>query len=133
MHTQFYIAGNILCVANVPRISGREKKCIWLGIVDSDWKSKKNKDNFHIGSVGKMGVLVPTLFHRYSLHWLNKKNLSAKYNCVVCVCCIIFDFETSWKMFSQKGGVCNRFEITFVSEKHVVEDNVLFTNHLARK
>ena len=25
------------------------------------------------------------------------------------------------------------FEITFVSEKHVVEDNVLFTNHLAGK
>ena len=28
---------------------------------------------------------------------------------------------------------CNGFEITFVSEKHVVEDNVLFTNHLAGK
>ena len=36
-------------------------------------------------------------------------------------------------MFSQKGGVCNRFEITLVSEKHLVEDNVLFTNHLAGK
>ena len=37
-------------------------------------------------------------------------------------------------MFSHKGGyVCNgfNFEITFVSEKHVVEDDVLFTNHLA--
>ena len=28
---------------------------------------------------------------------------------------------------------CNRFEITFVSEKHVVEDNILFTNHLEGK
>ena len=28
---------------------------------------------------------------------------------------------------------CNRFKITFVSEKHVVEDDVLFTNHLAGK
>ena len=28
---------------------------------------------------------------------------------------------------------CNRFEITFISEKHVVEDDVLFTNHLAGK
>ena len=25
----------------------------------------------------------------------------------------------------------SNFEITFVSEKHVVEDDVLFTNHLA--
>ena len=28
---------------------------------------------------------------------------------------------------------CNGFEITFVLEKHVVEDDVLFTNHLAGK
>ena len=28
---------------------------------------------------------------------------------------------------------CNGFEITFLSEKHVVEDDVLFTNHLAGK
>ena len=28
------------------------------------------------------------------------------------------------------GGFCNGFEITFVSEKHVVEDYILFTNHL---
>ena len=27
----------------------------------------------------------------------------------------------------------SNFEITFVLEKHVVEDNVLFTNHLAGK
>ena len=27
----------------------------------------------------------------------------------------------------------SNFEITFISEKHVVEDNVLFTNHLAGK
>ena len=27
----------------------------------------------------------------------------------------------------------SNFEITFVSEKHVVEDDVLFTNHLAGK
>ena len=26
---------------------------------------------------------------------------------------------------------CNGFEITFVLEKHVVENDVLFTNHLA--
>ena len=47
--------------------------------------------------------------------------------------CVISDFEISWKMFSQKGGVCNEFEITFVSEKHVVEDDILFTNHLVGK
>ena len=28
---------------------------------------------------------------------------------------------------------CNGFEITFVSEKHMVGDDVLFTNHLAGK
>ena len=28
---------------------------------------------------------------------------------------------------------CNGFEITFVSEKDVVEDDVLFTSHLAGK
>ena len=49
------------------------------------------------------------------------------------MCCMIFDFETSWKMFSQKGGVCNGFEITFILEKHMVEDDVLFTNHLVGK
>ena len=27
------------------------------------------------------------------------------------MCCIIFNFETSWKMFSQKGEVCNGFKI----------------------
>ena len=27
----------------------------------------------------------------------------------------------------------SNFEITFVSEKHVVEDDVLFTNHLVGK
>ena len=27
----------------------------------------------------------------------------------------------------------SNFEITFVSEKHVVEDNILFTNHLMGK
>ena len=31
-------------------------------------------------------------------------------------------------MFSQKGGVCNRFEITSTSEKLMVEDDILFTN-----
>ena len=31
------------------------------------------------------------------------------------------------------GLECNGFEITFVLEKHVVEDDVLFTNHLAGK
>ena len=56
-----------------------------------------------------------------------------KYNCVVCVCCIIVNFRTLRMMFSQKGGVCNGFEITFVSEKHVVEDDMLFTNHLVGK
>ena len=29
--------------------------------------------------------------------------------------------------------LCNGFEITFVLEKHVVEDDVLFTNHLVEK
>ena len=29
--------------------------------------------------------------------------------------------------------ICNWFEITIVSEKHMVEDDVLFTNHLAGK
>ena len=56
-----------------------------------------------------------------------------KYNCVVCVCCIIFNFETLWKLFSQNGEVCNGFEINSVSEKHMVEDNVLFTNHQVGK
>ena len=64
------------------------------------------------------------LFSSYSKQWSNKENLFVKCNCVVCVCCIIFNFETSWKMFSQKGEVCNRFE------KHVVEGDGLFTNHL---
>ena len=50
----------------------------------------------------------------------------------MCVC-VIFNYGTSRTMFSQKGGVCNGFEITLVSEKHVVEDDVLFTNHLAVK
>ena len=33
------------------------------------------------------------------------------------------------------GGVVMglNFKITFISEKHVVEDDVLFTNHLVRK
>ena len=31
------------------------------------------------------------------------------------------------------GWVCNGFEITFVSEKHMVKDDVLFTNHLVGK
>ena len=30
-------------------------------------------------------------------------------------------------------SLCNGFEITSMWEKHVVEDNVLFTNHLAGK
>ena len=40
-------------------------------------------------------------------------------------------------MFESKQVVdinlCNGFEITFVSEKHMVEDDELFTNHLAGK
>ena len=24
----------------------KQKKCIWSGIVDSDWKGKKNKENY---------------------------------------------------------------------------------------
>ena len=36
--------------------------------------------------------------------------------------------------FSGSSNVTgSNFEITFVSEKHVVEDDVLFTNHLAGK
>ena len=57
-----------------------------------------------------------------------------KYNCVVCVCCIIVNFGTLRTMFSQNyGGVCNGFEFRdyFRIKKHVVEDDVLFTNHLA--
>ena len=37
-------------------------------------------------------------------------------------------------MLESKGGMYvmgSNFEITFVSQKHVVEDDVLFTNHLA--
>ena len=30
-------------------------------------------------------------------------------------------------------NICKGFEITFASEKHVVEDDVLFPNHLAGK
>ena len=33
----------------------------------------------------------------------------------------------------QRSYLCNGFEITFVLEKHVVEDSVLFTNHLVGK
>ena len=33
----------------------------------------------------------------------------------------------------QKGGVGNGFEITSTSEKHMVEDAMLFTNHLTVK
>ena len=29
--------------------------------------------------------------------------------------------------------LCNGFKITFISEKHMVEDDVLFTNHLVGK
>ena len=32
-----------------------------------------------------------------------------------------------------ESNYCNGFEITFVSEKHMVEDDVLLTNHLAGK
>ena len=35
-----------------------EKHCIWSGIVDSDLKGNKDKDNFKRGSNGEMGVLV---------------------------------------------------------------------------
>ena len=33
----------------------------------------------------------------------------------------------------QVPSSCNGFEITFILEKHVVEDDVLFTNQLAGK
>ena len=36
-------------------------------------------------------------------------------------------------MFSQKGGVCNGFEIISALEKHMVEDDILFLNHLVGK
>ena len=44
--------------------------------------------------------------------------------------CILerFDFETSWKMFSQKGDVCNVFEITSMLEKYMIENDILFRN-----
>ena len=35
--------------------------------------------------------------------------------------------ELKWR------SVCNGFKITFVSEKHMVEDDILFTNHLVGK
>ena len=41
-----------------------------------------------------------------------------------------------WEVYCGRftmGGYCNGFEITFVSEKHMVEDDILFTNHLVRK
>ena len=40
-----------------------KKKVFGQGSLTLTEKVKKNKDNFNIGSVGKMGVLVPTLFH----------------------------------------------------------------------
>ena len=42
---------------------------------------------------------------------------------------VVFEGETE----SHVPYLCNGFEITFVSEKHVVEDDVLFTNHLVGK
>ena len=76
--------------------------------------------------------------------------------CILLECCVVTDHQESCGkvMFSQvsvnlltwggvgyplykvlSGGwnICNGFEITFVLEKHVVEDNVLFTNHLVGK
>ena len=52
----------------------------------------------------------------------------------MCVC-VIFNFGTSRTMFSQKGEhvTGSNFKITFISEKYVVEDDVLITNHLAGK
>ena len=39
----------------------------------------------------------------------------------------------SYQYFDDTVVMGLNFEITFVSEKHVVEDNVLFTNHLGGK
>ena len=36
-------------------------------------------------------------------------------------------------LFSGMIDYCNGFEISFVSAKHVGEDDILFTNHLAGK
>ena len=53
--------------------------------------------------------------------------LPAMYNCVKCVpLCICkfdglillvsLDFKTSWKMFTQRGGVCNGYVLPFLSK-----------------
>ena len=49
-----------------------------------------------------------------------------KLKCMSCILIIKFTME-----YVNVTG--SNFEITFVLEKHVVEDDVLFTNHLAGK
>ena len=46
---------------------------------------------------------------------------------------VLYLFYVSLLMVYLWLYLCNGFEITFVSEKHVVEDDVLFTNHLVGK
>ena len=38
-----------------------------------------------------------------------------------------------WVVGWMGGLICNGFKITFISEKHVGEDDIMFTNHLVGK
>ena len=62
-------------------------------------------------------LVFPLNFNRFC----HPMTLSVKYNCVVCVCCIISNFETLWKMFSQNGEVCNGFENTWLRMIYCLE------------
>ena len=41
--------------------------------------------------------------------------------------------DLHWFIYNHMNVMGSNFEITFISEKHVVKDDVLFTNHLAGK
>ena len=41
--------------------------------------------------------------------------------------------QDSFTLSGKSNVTGSNFEITFISEKHVVEDDVLFTNHLVGK
>ena len=46
---------------------------------------------------------------------------------------LLFMTASSTPKTDKNSTLCNRFKITLVLEKHVVEDDVLFTNHLVGK
>ena len=46
---------------------------------------------------------------------------------------LLFMTASSTPKTDKNSTLCNGFEITFILEKHMVEDNVLFTNHLVGK